>query len=77
MSGHERFPTARYAELDRSALLDRLGAVDPAPPEVRSWLSRAAVADRLPDLLELNQQTSYALCVLVVRHLFGRPGAPR
>jgi hypothetical protein len=55
--------------LDRSAMLDRLGEVDQPPPEVHSWLSRASFAARLPTVLELDQQSSFALCAEVVRHL--------
>jgi hypothetical protein len=72
----ERLPTLRGHGLNREALLDRLGEVPQPPPEVRSWLSRASVAARLPDLLGLDQRTSYQLCVQVVRHLSSRRRTP-
>ena len=61
--------------IDRAALLDRLGDADPPPAEPHAWLSRASMADRLPELVGLDQRSSYAVCVEVVRHL--RPGARR
>jgi hypothetical protein len=53
--------------IDRSALLHRLGDVDNPPPPIHASLSRAAMADRLPQLLDLDQQYCYRLCVQVVQ----------
>jgi hypothetical protein len=74
----DRSLALRRSGIDRTALLNRLGDVDETPPEVHNWLSRAAMADRLPSLLGLDQQSSYELCVDVVRHLSPKkPGTPR
>jgi hypothetical protein len=63
----DRSPAVRGPGIDRAALMDRLGDVDKPPPPIHSWLSRAAMADRLPQLVGLDQQYCYRLCVQVVQ----------
>jgi hypothetical protein len=65
----DRSPAVHRPGIDRSALMDRLGDVAKPPPAIHSWLSRAAMADRLPQLVGLDQQNCYRLCVEVVRRI--------
>jgi hypothetical protein len=58
---------ARGPGLDRAVLMDRLGDVDKPPPQLHSRLSRAAMADRLPQLVGLEPRYCYHLCVKVVQ----------
>lgn len=71
-----RSPAVRRSGIDRSSLMDRLGDVDKPPPDNQSWLSRAAIAERLPQLVGLDQEYSYQLCVRIVRRI-GPKATPR
>jgi hypothetical protein len=55
--------------------MDRLGDVDKPPPEIHSWLSRAPMADRLPELVGLDQRYSYRLCIRVVQRIRPKKGS--
>lgn len=70
-----RSPAIRRPGINRSALMDRLGDVDKPPPEIHSWLSRAPMADRLPELVGLDQQYSYRLCIRVVQRIRPKKGS--
>lgn len=62
--------TGRRSRLDRQALLDRLPPIqlDPADDD---RIEMPSLARMLLTLVEVDQETEFALCERVVRHLLG------
>lgn len=67
------------ARFDHGALLERLEPIEYEPDEdddrLRA-LDQASLARVLPTLVEVNQETEYALCQRVARHLLGEVPEP-
>jgi hypothetical protein len=72
-------PSSRGERLDYAALLERLEPIEHEPDDEDESLhafDQASLARVLLNLVGVNQETEYALCQRVARHLLGEVPEP-
>jgi hypothetical protein len=71
-------PRSRSRRFDRAALLERLQPIEYDPDEGKGLrpFDQASLARVLLNLVDVNQETEYALCQRVAQHLLGKIPEP-